>query len=69
MIIAIPLSKEKLLNYDVILLAGGHVPTQNRYFKEIDLKKNKRFSRNCNWNNCRKYELYSYCLCTTWRIR
>lgn len=34
-----PLSKEKLLNYDVILLAGGHVPTQNRYFKEIDLKK------------------------------
>lgn len=33
-----PLSKEKLLNYDVILLAGGHVPTQNRYFKEIDLK-------------------------------
>ena len=38
MIIAIPLSKEKLLNYDVILLAGGHVPTQNCYFKEIDLK-------------------------------
>ena len=33
-----PLSKEKLLNYDVILLAGGHVPTQNHYFKEIDLK-------------------------------
>ena len=43
MIIAIPLSKEKLLNYDVILLAGGHVPTQNRYFKEIDLKKIKDF--------------------------
>ena len=38
-----PLSKEKLLNYDVILLAGGHVPTQNRYFKEIDLKKIKDF--------------------------
>lgn len=38
-----PLSKEKLLNYDVILLAGGHVPKQNRYFKEIDLKKIKDF--------------------------
>lgn len=32
------LSKEKLLSYDVIILAGGHVPTQNQYFKEIDLK-------------------------------
>lgn len=32
------LSKEKLLNYDVIVLAGGHVPTQNQYFKEINLK-------------------------------
>ena len=41
MIIAIPLSKEKLLNYDVILLAGGHVPTQNCYFKEIDFVSDK----------------------------
>ncbi len=28
-----------LYNYDVVLLAGGHVPTQNRFFKKINLKK------------------------------
>ena len=30
---------EKVNMYDVILLSGGHVPTQNRFFKKIDLKK------------------------------
>ncbi len=29
---------EDLKNFDVIILAGGHVPTQNDFFKEIDLK-------------------------------
>lgn len=33
---------EKINAYDVILLAGGHVPTQNRFFKKIDLKRNYR---------------------------
>lgn len=32
------LTKEKLQSYDVILLGGGHVPTQNKYFQEIHLK-------------------------------
>lgn len=32
------LTKEKLLSYDVILLGGGHVPTQNHYFQEIHLE-------------------------------
>jgi len=31
-------SKEKLHSYDVIWLGGGHVPTQNRFFKEIGLR-------------------------------
>jgi len=31
-------SKEKLHSYDVIWLGGGHVPTQNRFFKEISLR-------------------------------
>ena len=31
-------SKEQLQHYDVIILAGGHVPTQNRFFKTIQLK-------------------------------
>lgn len=29
---------EKISEYDVILLAGGHVPTQNKFFKKIKLK-------------------------------
>lgn len=32
------LTKEKLQSYDVILLGGGHVPTQNQFFQEIHLK-------------------------------
>ena len=32
------ISKEKLQSYDVIWLGGGHVPTQNQYFKELDLR-------------------------------
>ncbi len=32
------LSKEDLRDYDVILLAGGHVPTQNAFFREIRLR-------------------------------
>ena len=32
------LSKEELEAYDVIILCGGHVPTQNQYFKQIELK-------------------------------
>jgi len=31
-------SKEQLHQYDVILLGGGHVPTQNNFFKDIQLK-------------------------------
>ena len=31
-------SKEKLHSYDVIWLGGGHVPTQNQFFREIDLR-------------------------------
>lgn len=30
--------KESILSADIVFLAGGHVPTQNKYFKEIDLK-------------------------------
>lgn len=32
------LTKEQLHSYDMIMLAGGHVPTQNQYFKQIQLK-------------------------------
>lgn len=32
------ISKEKLHSYDVIWLGGGHVPTQNQYLKELDLR-------------------------------
>ena len=31
-------TKEKLHSYDVIILGGGHVPTQNQFFKDIHLK-------------------------------
>lgn len=31
-------SKELLQSYDVIMIGGGHVPTQNQYFKNIGLK-------------------------------
>lgn len=31
------MSKEVLHSYDVIFLGGGHVPTQNRFFKKIGL--------------------------------
>lgn len=30
--------KEKLFTYDVIILCGGHVPTQNAFFREIGLR-------------------------------
>lgn len=29
----------KIADYDVLILAGGHVPTQNKFFKRIYLKK------------------------------
>ena len=32
------MSKEILHSYDVIFLGGGHVPTQNRFFKKIGLR-------------------------------
>lgn len=32
------ISREELFAYDVIILGGGHVPTQNAYFKELDLR-------------------------------
>lgn len=32
------MSKEELHTYDVILLGGGHVPTQNQFFQEIGLR-------------------------------
>ena len=28
----------RISEYDVVILAGGHVPTQNAFFKRIDLK-------------------------------
>lgn len=31
-------SKEELQEFDVIILGGGHVPTQNHFFREIGLK-------------------------------
>ena len=33
-----PLAQEQLHGYDVVLLAGGHVPTQRRWFEEIHLR-------------------------------
>ncbi len=33
------ITDEEILSYDVIILGGGHVPTQNRFFTEIDLKR------------------------------
>jgi len=32
------ISKEELLGYDVIILGGGHVPTQNAFFHKIGLR-------------------------------
>lgn len=32
------ISQEKLQQYDVIILAGGHVPTQNHFFQTLGLK-------------------------------
>ena len=32
------LSTKAILSYDVIILSGGHVPTQNRFFEEIRLR-------------------------------
>lgn len=29
---------QNIKEYDVVILAGGHVPTQNAFFKKIDLK-------------------------------
>lgn len=29
---------DRISEYDVVILAGGHVPTQNAFFKRIDLK-------------------------------
>lgn len=31
-------SEEVLCSYDVIFLGGGHVPTQNRFFRELNLR-------------------------------
>lgn len=31
-------SREALLSYDVVFLGGGHVPTENAYFKRIGLR-------------------------------
>ena len=33
------ISSEELLSYDVILLGGGHVPTQNKFFHKLKLRK------------------------------
>lgn len=30
---------ENLKDFDVLILAGGHVPTQNAFFSKLDLKK------------------------------
>lgn len=34
-----PFSKEEIAGYDLIVLAGGHTPTQNAFFQAIDLRK------------------------------
>jgi len=31
-------SKERLEGYDVLILGGGHVPTQNRFMRQIELR-------------------------------
>lgn len=36
------MSKEELETFDVIILGGGHVPTQNQFFHEIGLKEKIR---------------------------
>ena len=36
------LSKEELHTFDVIILGGGHVPTQNQFFQEIGLREKLR---------------------------
>lgn len=33
-------SKEALHSYDVIFLGGGHVPTQNDFFRQLQLREN-----------------------------
>lgn len=33
------LSEEALHSYDVVILGGGHVPTQNQFFRQIGLRK------------------------------
>lgn len=33
------LSEVEVHSYDVVILGGGHVPTQNRFFHQIDLRK------------------------------
>ena len=33
------MDSKKVLEYDVVLLSGGHVPTQNAFFAEIQLQK------------------------------
>lgn len=32
------ISREELHEFDVLILSGGHVPTQSRFFEKIDLK-------------------------------
>lgn len=32
------MSKDEIQKHNLIILAGGHVPTQNKFFNEIDLK-------------------------------
>ncbi len=36
------ISAEELMQYDVIMLGGGHVPTQNRFFQLIHLREKLR---------------------------
>lgn len=33
-----PFTEEMILSYDFICLAGGHTPTENKYFEEINLR-------------------------------
>ncbi len=33
------ITDEEILSYDVIILGGGHVPTQNRFFTDIGLRR------------------------------
>lgn len=44
-----PEAAEKLAQWDVLILSGGHVPTQNRFFRELRLRERLQNSRGSCW--------------------